>query len=194
MRISITFQDRHLSKYTLLMFIAWLSILSRSVMSHIKMISPFKEGLRSTWKQSIPLYSICIGTKRLFAPTNPKTTIGTTVFMRTNPLIIDAARTSITISLRSAKTMIRILDQVAMISVSSHILHLRDFIIHTSIKLIRANNTQARKEIVRKVNYVLLFTKSLSTELFKDAISCSCMIDWSLQKPLKCRNGKKNFY
>ena len=166
------FQDRQLSKCTLSMCIAWHSILSRLTMNPSQINSLFKEDQRSILKQSIQQFSICTGTKRLFAPTNPKITIGTIVCMLINHSIIDAARTSITTCLKSAKTMIRIRAQDATISVSFHTPLLSASIIHASIRQIHANNIQSRRKVVRKVSSALLYTKKLSKESLRDAISC----------------------
>lgn len=70
--------------------------------------------------------------------TNPRTMIGTTVYMLTNPLITDALQTSISMLQRNAKTIIKRPEQVAQMTVNFHIQPLKDFITPISIRPILA--------------------------------------------------------
>ena len=97
--------------------------------------------------------------------------IGTTVFTRTNHSITDDRLINTITCQRSAKTMIRIREQVVLMIASSPTQLLRDSITHTNLKQIPANSLAIRRRAVKRVNFAHSFTSISSRGIFLLAIN-----------------------
>ncbi len=104
---------------------------------------------------------------------------GITVSMPTNPSITEDHLTNFTMFQKNVRTITKSLELGAERSANTLIQHLRDYIIHTSIRQIFASSTERKERHARKENSVHLFILNLNKDIFHHVISFIFLIDFT---------------